>query len=296
MTENDTTDSSDTTDDVDFEEVDKQIEKPDRAARWLSFEELVKYETYKTEVPDGFDRKDYELLLGTIQLWWITENKRPSVSNIVTLLGWPESKVVKGLRAKSTYYRLRKRGIAWPENWSPAANQVAELTPQQVMAIQILTDPTRPEKFSKRLGIAGINYNVFRNWMRNPKFAEAYKAIGESMITDNINTVHNALVQKAEQGDATAMKLFYEVSGRHDPMRQQTQDLTSLVGLLLEVITRHITDVGILTKINNDFSKALSGDSISPVGELTAYKPTDIEDAVIVEDEPPAVKPGFFEL
>lgn len=287
---------TDSVNSIDYDEADKTIAVPDRAAKWFSFDEQIKYETYKTELPDGYDRKDYELLLGTVNLWWITENKRPSVSNIVTLLGWSESKVVKGLRAKSTYYRLRKRGIAWPENWSPVTTQLAELTPQQVMTIQILTDPTRPEPFKKRLAVAGINYNVFRNWMRNPNFAEAYKTIGETMVTDNINTVHNALVQKAERGDTNAMKLFYEVSGRHDPMRQQTQDLTSLVGILLEIITRHITDVGTLTKINNDFSKALSGDNISPVGELEAHKPDDIVDAEVIEDEPPAVTPGFFEL
>lgn len=269
---------------------------PDRAVRFLSFDEQVKYELWKGDLPEGYTAGDMEMLLGWIHLYWLDSGKRPTLSQLVILSGWSESKLIRGLKSKATYYRLRKRGIDWPEKWSPEASRLAELTPQQVMAIQILTDPTRPEPFKKRLSIAGINYNIFRNWMRNPKFSEAYKAIGESMVTDNIATVHTALVQKAERGDTNAMKLFYEVSGRHDPMRQQTQDLSKLVGILLEIITRHITDVGVLHKINNDFTKALSGDNVSPVGELEAHRPADIEDAEIIEDEPPAVKPGFFEL
>lgn len=294
----DTSDSVDN-DSIDYEKSDARVleKAPDRAVRFLSFDEEIKYETWKGDLPEGYTAQDMEMLLGYIHLWWLTENKRPTLSQLITLSGWSESKLTRGLRSRAAYYRLRKRGIDWPEKWSPEASRLAELTPQQVMTLQILTDPTRNEPMRKRLAIAGINYNIFRNWMRNPKFSEAYKAIGESMVTDNIATVHTALVQKAERGDSNAMKLFYEVSGRHDPMRQQTQDLTKLVGVLLEIITRHITDVGILHKINNDFTRALSGDNVSPVEELPAYRPEDIEDAEIVnDDEPPAVAEGFFEL
>lgn len=275
------------------EENDKPLPEIRKPAASLSIEEQVTYEYFGGgPLVDGYTRDEFELLIAWIHLFWLDAGRRPTVDELVTITGWSRTKVSRGCSDHTLYIRLRKRGIDWPKKWSPEASTTADLTPQQLLAIQILTDPTRNEPIKKRLQIIGINYNIYRNWMRNPKFSNAMKTISESMITDNINTVHNALVQKAERGDTNAMKLFYEVSGRHDPMRQQTQDLTSLVKILLEIITRHVTDIGTLTRINNDFTKALSGDTVSPVGELEAHVPDGIVDAEVVEEVPE----GFFEL
>lgn len=282
-------------------EGDKEIVKPDPnkpGKRLMRFHEEVDYRMYRGDLPNGYEHKDMETLIGLIQLVWLERGTRATLDDILLLTNWSRTKCINGMSSKALYWRLRKRGIDWPKKWTPETNRFGELTPQQLMTIQILTDPTRTEPFRKRLTIAGINYNVYRNWMRQPKFADAMRVVSEQMIQDNVSTVHNTLVKKAEAGDMKAVDLFYQVSGRHDPMRQQTQDLTKIVGLLLEVLTRHVTDTTVLTKINNDFTKVLSGDNVSPVGELEAHVPDEIVDAEVVTDSPVDKNPpeGFFDL
>jgi hypothetical protein len=108
-------------------------------------------------------------------------------------------------------------------------------------------------------------------------------------------SVHNSLTMRAVAGDTAAIKMFYEVSGRHDPNKQQLQDLGQVINLILEVITRRITDVGTVRQITNDLDLVLSGGTLQPL-DIQAHDPN-IEDAVEVqEDADITVADGWFDF
>ena len=241
-----------------------------------------------------FNVTEVEILTAIVQILFMTENALPTYDEILEKSGLPADKVKAVLKSDYFCDRMWARGIQWPRKWDSTqaiTTPRAQITPQQVHALQIVMDPTNNKPMGQKLKMAGVSYSTWQNWLRQPVFAEAVRYTTEQMLGDNIATVHARLVNKADQGDVQAMKLFYEVSGRHDPARQQMQDIQSIIGLLLEVITRHITDPSVLMRITNDFDTVTSGGRIKTLDSVPAnYTPDEAPvDAEIVSDD-------FFEF
>lgn len=269
-----------------------QIVKPIQAAQ---------RKVIASKVPEFATERQMNFVVAAIETVWLQHKRLITWEELLTLVGisgLKKGNLRKILKSPELRARLYPRGIYWPKNWREESNEVFKpITPQQLLAIQIVTDPTAKGSLSSRLSAVGINYAVYRNWLKQPHFAAALKDISENMIQDNVATVHNSLVKKAEAGDTSAMKLFYEISGRHDPTRQQNLDLAQVIGLLLDVITRHVTDIGAVSKITDEFEKVIKGeiieDGTSALKELEPSPAPDVIDAEEVVDEIP---PGFFEL
>lgn len=267
----------------------------------MGFFEELNYQVFNQQLPEGVSEDDMDMLIAYIQMGVLETGNRPTYSQALTFTGWKNKKLRAALKSECLKVRLRKRGVPWPDKWTEEIDRTTELTAQQVMVVQLVTDPTRPENLRKRLAIARINYTIYQNWMRNPKFAAAVRGVSERMIEDNISTVHTSLVKKAEQGDTGAMKLFYEVSGRHDPMKQQSLDLMTVVKLLLEVVTRNVTDPQVVGKIADGFESVIKGEIIAPPDELEAHIPGGVIEAApaTVEAETfknPEIPVDYFEL
>lgn len=253
-------------------------------------------------LPESWNMAHVTKLIEYYQVHYLTVSRNPpDMDTIISSTGLSAKEIRRFSNNKHFHTRLQVRGINWTRYWldKVEAEQVKQgLTPQQSLALAIITDPTARGNLRARLAVVGVSYNQYRNWMMQPEFQKAMDTISEKMVTDNINTVHNALVKKAESGDTQAMKLFYEVSGRHDPMRQQSLDMSRIVGLLLEVITRHVPDLGVLDKIETEFSTTLAGGALKPA-ELTGGenvhmfaqemidKYSEVEDADVVEETSP---------
>lgn len=243
---------------------------------------------------------DLEVLLVVAEQVWTIENSRINVTQALDLCASipydiTESRVLKVLSSSTFKKRMDAKGIWWPDNWNDTTSEVARsLTPQQLAAVSVITDPTRREPLKDRLLAVGVTYAQYRNWLRNPVFKSALTKVGEELLTDSMASVHNSLTMRAMAGDTAAIKMFYEVSGRHDPNKQQLQDLGQIINLILEVITRRITDVGTVRNITNDIDLVLSGGKLEPL-EIQAHNPN-IEDAVIVPDADIAVADGWFDF
>lgn len=247
-------------------------------------------------IPDDMDPSHVERLLWLYEYFWLSQRRPPTIDEILGNVDFTMAKVRAITNHEAFRLRLSLRGIYWPKDWLDNAEAEvvsAKLQPIQMVALGILSDPTARGSLKSKLEKIGVSYAQYRNWMNNPEFAKAMSQIGEKMVTDNISTVHTSLVAKAHAGDTQAMKLFYEVSGRHDPMRQQSLDLNRVVALLLEVITRNVTDIGVLKTINDEFTEALTTGQISaaPAGEgAHKYaqeiidKYSAVEDADVIEE------------
>lgn len=248
-------------------------------------------------LPEDFHEDEVTKLLWFYEFYWLRYAKSPSIDDILGGVELSPARIRKYTNSDSFHLRLQLRGIPWPDGWLDTAEAEvvsAKLTPIQMVALGILSDPTSRGSLKSKLERIGVSYSQYRNWMNNTEFAKAMNQIGEKMVVDNIATVHQSLVGKAQAGDVQAMKLFYEVSGRHDPMRQQSLDLNRIVALLLEVITRNVTDIGTLTRIQDEFDSALSIGQISanPAGdavhkyaeEVIAQYSSPAEEVFIIEE------------
>ena len=223
-----------------------------------------------TEVPN------MELAMAeTIYGLWVSENgKLPEYADLLRYWPseWPEQEIVDVLSSRSFYLRMSRRGVPWPENWTPQFHNIttlySRLTPQQVAAMQVVTDPTDKRPLAAKLKQVGINNAVWRAWLRNPVFSDAVRRTSEHLLQDTIAIAHTRLAQKVDQGDIAAIKTLYEVSGRHDPNKQQMLDFAKVMGLVLEVMQRHVTDPAVMRAIGNDLDIIISGETIQPVEQM----------------------------
>jgi hypothetical protein len=196
----------------------------------------------------------------------------PTVDNIARFTSFSERIIVKVLASIEFRNEMQRRGITWTEN----ARLKYALTPEMTYTIGVITNPTDRRPMAAKLRSAGVSYHIYRNWLRNPHFKEAVTKVAEDMIQDNIATAHSRLVQKVDAGDVQAIRLFYEVSGRHDPARQNNLDTMRLIGLLLEVMSRHITDPNTLNLISNDIDQIISGQVPQSITDVPAnYRPSE---------------------
>lgn len=175
---------------------------------------------------------------------------------------------------------MRQRGFPF---------DTAKLTPEQYFAVSVLTDPTNRKPLGAKLKQAGVTHPQYRAWLKQPHFRDYINKITEDMLGEHIGDVHTAVMNKAVSGDLQAAKMVYELTGRHDPNKQQMIDLQGVIGLLLEIITRYVTDTRTLASINNDIGVILSGGTPKALEQFDvsriAESSSEIEDAVVIMDE-----------
>jgi len=237
-----------------------------------------------------YPKEHTTVALAFIETYYQTNGgKIPTLADMefMRAYGYGDKRLTKLLQSDAIYNGLAKRGIAWPKPYDPARVQVITLlSPQQQHAVLIVTDPTRSDNLRKRLELVGITYQTWRNWMKQPAFANAVRALSEDVIQDSMASVHTSMAAKAMAGDVSAARLVYELTGRHDPSKQQMIDLTRIVGLLLESLTRHVTDPIILKNLGNDLDIILSGDTPQIEGPQADFSfVSQIVDAVVVPDD-----------
>lgn len=223
----------------------------------------------------GVDNADVDIVLAAVHiLWMMGGNKLPTVKDICERArNVDPDDVDKILRHKRFRLMALGRGIQWPDNWNAAEHNGAvlrsHLRPEQAQVLALVLEPTK-ESFQAKLRRAGINAATWMGWLNEPMFAEAVRVSSENLLGASQAAIHASVVSGASAGNVQAQRLYYELTGRHDPAKQQMQDLQNVVRLLLEVITRHVTDPIVLNRINNDMDRVMNGHNLKEIETIPA--------------------------
>jgi hypothetical protein len=126
------------------------------------------------------------------------------------------------------------------------------LSSEQIYAALVVTDPTDKSSMRVRLGKAGITYATWRGWMRNLEFASLVNSITDALIKDSHNEVAKGLVNAASNGDVSAIKFYYEITGKWDPNAKQQMDVMQVLAQVVEIITKYVTDPVTLDRIGSE--------------------------------------------
>lgn len=260
---------------MDDQQLIKSLEGPK-----FQFGEPIRVTDYH---PRRIRKRTFDRLVATCEQLYVQKKGRlPTLLEIKLASGLAESTIVQQLKTREFKDRMAQRGI----RWTSKAGINAELTPEQVYLIAILTDPTNKKPLKEKLQGAKISHTMYRNWMKQPAFARAISLIAENLIDDHLPQIHTKVVEKAIGGDLAAAKFAYELSGRHDPAKQQMMDIQRIILLLLEVITRHVTDPNVLGRINSDIELVLQGSTPDSIGTVPAnYVEEEIPEIVFNEEE-----------
>lgn len=202
------------------------------------------------KIPNNVNPETFRRVLAGATAAYSILKKTPTVDQIAGYCACRPASINKVIVTPEFKALMSARGFPWHH---------AKLSPTQIYAVQILTNPTNRLPLARKLKMAGVSYATYRAWLKQPAFAEYITKISEDMLGEHVADVHTRVLEKATNGDIQAIKLYYELTGRHDPQKQQMVDLNGVIGLLLEVITRYVPDAVALGKITADIDLILSG-------------------------------------
>lgn len=129
---------------------------------------------------------------------------------------------------------MLKHGVTVEEDLPVGASN--GLTAEQISVISYLTDTSTTKGIPTRLRELGIKQTTYRAWLRQKPFNDAIRKFAGNALTDAIPAAETMLAAKAASGDLPAIKYFMEVTGRHDPMRQQQVDTQALIAVMIDCI------------------------------------------------------------
>lgn len=192
-------------------------------------------------VPAGEQSEFFYTLLSNAYALYVTEGSYDT-DRLVKRTGIAEGTVARLIVTPEFKRAMRVRGVV------PSASG---LTAEQDYVIQKLVDPSDGKNLQAKLKQMGIPYSKYMAWMKQPVFKSIMDSHTNFLLQDN-NASLVQLARKAGEGDLAAIRYMHELNGTYDPNRQTAIDFMQTLGLVVEIIFKHVKDPKVLEAINQD--------------------------------------------
>lgn len=130
------------------------------------------------------------------------------------------------------------------------------LSPVQLAVANSLLNLEDKRSRTKKLADFGVSAGEFGNWKKDPAFNAYLRERSEALLGNSVGEVHLALIDAATSGDISAIKLFYEITGRHTVGSHQDMNVQAMLVHVIESVQKHVRDPKILQAIANDIQDA----------------------------------------
>lgn len=142
--------------------------------------------------------------------------------------------------------RLKNRGVGYEKQLKksdPEYLNPSQLSDKQLAVINTLLNPFDRRSQTKKLADLGVSSATLHGWMKDKRFIQYYNDRAEEMFgPEGLPVAHEALMRKVAEGNLGAIKLFYEVSGRHTGVnKQEIANLKLVFARFTEILQRHVT-------------------------------------------------------
>lgn len=173
-------------------------------------------------------------VLNFVEQYYLIHGSMPEVNEVSASVLLPESVIITIMQTKHVKEALLARGVV-------LASPGNRLSPEQLACANLLLDFTDGRSEKKKLGDLGISTTQYQGWLRNPAFKEYVRRRAEDMLGDNMHTAHTALIDSVRGGDVPALKLYYEMTGRHSSKTVGEMNIQYFMAKVLETIQRHVS-------------------------------------------------------
>lgn len=133
------------------------------------------------------------------------------------------------------------------------------LTEEQLTAANVMLDLQDNRSQKKKLADLRVSSQKWQAWLRDPTFQDYLRKRAENLLGDNYHEANLALLDRIRSGDTSAIKFYYEITGRYNPNRGDSVDLASLLMRIMEIIQKHVTDNEVAAAIADEFITLASG-------------------------------------
>ncbi len=199
-----------------------------------------------------------------VEEFWCERKKMPTYQMIMQNVDGfkTELEVEAELYSPPVRVRLKNRGVNYQTQLKrndPEYVNPSRLSDKQLAVINTLLNPFDRRSQSKKLAELGIGASVLHGWMKDKRFSKYYNDRAEELFgPEGLPVAHEALMRKVAEGNLGAIKLFYEVSGRHTGVnKQEVMNLKLMFARFTEILQRHISP-DVMRLVINDLNNAMS--------------------------------------
>lgn len=146
---------------------------------------------------------------------------------------------------------MKYRGIIYP-----AMEDV--LSAEQMSAVAAMLDYTDRRSDEKKLRDVGITTRQWSAWMLNDNFAEYLSQRSERMLAASQFEAHKGLIKGVRNGNVASVKLFNEMSGRHNPEADNNVNIRVLMYSFIEILQKYVKDPVVMHQISTEMMNQAS--------------------------------------
>lgn len=208
------------------------------------------FDIEKFRAPDGVNIDNFKNIISAAYTAYVGNGGlTPTIDDVSRYSRCRKKTIARVLDTPEFLHAITARGVNWQKEKG--------LSSVQMLALNVLTNPADRRDIRAKLRSVGATYAQYQAWLREPLFRDKVNQLSEQMLGDNMINVHQALVNKASSGETRAIELYYQLTGRHDPAAKQVVEMQAIIRLLLEILTKRITDPKLLEQIADDIGNDL---------------------------------------
>lgn len=213
----------------------------------------------KGKLGPNFTRK----ILPWVEVFWHQHKRYPSDTELSEQFGFDAQDLLR-LKASKFYNEcLKSRGIRQNEGF---------LTESQVAAIALITNFTDKRSVHAKLAGIGISSEQYNGWMQDRLFKAELQSRADDILDNVYPEAQAALAKRVSQGDVTALKFYYELTGRASS--PEAINLKMTLARVIEAVQKHVKDPATLEAIGAEILAIAPVASVpkSPIPEIRGMK------------------------
>lgn len=184
--------------------------------------------------------------------YWHREKKFPPVGEMQ--YAFPEEDCKKLLHFITFRRAMELRGITIPDV------NAGGFSKQQMAAALKFLDVHDKRSLVTKLKEVGVTTAQWNAWMKGEKFQEFVLGSSNEDFTETaLAEAQIGLRQAMSNGEAPAIKLYYELTGRLSSDTGNLGNLKVIMAQVIEAIQRRVSDPEILKGLSDDFGAILQG-------------------------------------
>lgn len=215
---------------------------------------VVSMAAKRLELPKGkigpsFTRK----ILPWVENFWHQHKRYPTDTELSNQFGFDADDLVR-LRGSKFYNEcLKSRGMSQVETF---------FTEKQIAALALITNFSDRRPVDAKLAGIGVTPEMYQGWMSNPAFKRELQSRADDILDNVYPEAQAALAKKVSQGDVSALKFYYEITGRASS--PEAINLKMAMAKMMEAVMKHVKDPAVLQAIASEM-QGLNAESVTPV-------------------------------
>lgn len=193
--------------------------------------------------PKTFSEKEKQLI-GYCEAEWFLKGVHPTPETLSNKFNMTPKALGDFLQRPEVKQSFAARGIPVVEGRG--------LDPDQIRVINEVLNLSDTRSERKKLADAGVSPAKWAGWKRDPRVKEYMRARTEEILSGAIPDAHLALVDRVRTGDISALKFYYEMTGRYTG-QNANMDPKVLLTKVFDIIAKHVQNPIVLQSIATEF-------------------------------------------